>query len=71
MKKLILMCIVLLLLISQAGNVFAQKGNISKGIERVEILENMKTIYYKDGSKEIIINIFQLLTLTPPLELLV
>lgn len=47
--------IIFLFLISQSVQVFAVNENLSKTVERVEIEEGTKTIYYTDGQREIII----------------
>jgi hypothetical protein len=55
MQKSTLITIIFLLLISQVTHVFANSENVSREIERVEIGENSKTIYYKDGTKEMFV----------------
>lgn len=56
MKKLsfiILLCFFMLL--TQIPNVSANSENSSKEIERIEIGENCKTIYYADGNAEMFV----------------
>jgi len=56
MQKFTLIAISCLLLLSQIPHVFASSSeNVSHEIERIEIGENCKTIYYKDGSKEVFV----------------
>ena len=55
MRKLTLLAINCLLLLSQLPHVFADSENVSKEIERIEIGENCETIYYKDGHKEVFV----------------
>jgi hypothetical protein len=55
MQKTTLISIIFLLLISQITHVFANSQNVSNEIERIEIGENSKTIYYKDGSREMFV----------------
>jgi hypothetical protein len=55
MIKLTITIVLCLFLMSQAPCVFAGGGNASKEIERVEITENSKVIYYKDGTKDMFI----------------
>jgi hypothetical protein len=43
------------MLLTQIPNVLANSGNVSKEIERIEISENCKTIYYTDGSAEVFV----------------
>jgi len=57
MKKLVLVCTILFLLISQATLVLADSGNVSKEIEQVETVENGKIVYYKDGTKEMFVTL--------------
>jgi len=44
------------ILLSQAAQVLADNGNVSKEIDRIETTENSKTIYYADGSKEMFVS---------------
>jgi len=53
MQRLTLLAITCFLLLSQIPSVFANSGNVSNEIERIEVKENMKIIYYKSGLKEV------------------
>lgn len=56
MQKSTLITIICLLLLSHFPNVFADNENVSKEIERIEIGENVKIVYYKDGHKEMFVS---------------
>jgi len=64
MEKLafiIMLCFFMLL--TQIPNVSANGENVSKEVERIEMSENCKTIYYTDGSAEVFVTFVENLNL--------
>jgi hypothetical protein len=56
MQKLTMVTISCLLILTQIPNVFANSGNISNGIERIEMKDGMKIVYYKNGLREVFVS---------------
>lgn len=51
------------MLLTQIPNVSANGENVSKEVERIEMSENCKTIYYTDGSAEVFVTFVENLNL--------
>lgn len=58
MQRLTLITVTCLLLLTQIPNVFANSGNFSNEIEKIEIKDGMKTIYYKNGLREVFFTVY-------------
>jgi len=58
MQKLTLITIICLLLLSQIPSVFANSGNVSNEIERIDVKEGMKIMYYKNGLREVFLTVY-------------
>jgi len=56
MQRLTLLTITCFLLLSQIPSVFANSGNVSNEIERIEVKEGMKIVYYKNGLREVYVS---------------
>lgn len=67
MKKLPIVCIILLLLISQSTLVLANNENVSKEIEQVETVENGKEVFATLFANSKVSSSVETVIRTPPL----
>jgi len=68
MQKLTIVAISCLLILTQIPNVFANSGNISNGIERIEMKDGMKIVYYKNGLREVFFTVYECVTVDTSVE---